>query len=184
MIRIFRKSAAALALLASVSMAASPALARDRWGRHHDDIDAGDVITGILIIGGIAAIASAASSDDKRRRDRERREREEREARDYRYEGQDDSRGYGQSDERPEWHEGGTRYDSGTSTGVGGINAAIERCTSEIERGRAQVAEVETVGKQGDGWRVEGRTAGGEAFACTIDRDGRIRSATVGGGAY
>lgn len=178
---MFRKSAAALALLASVSLVASPALGRDRgWGRHHDrDIDAGDVLTGILIIGGIAAIASAAGDSEKRRRERER---DEREARDYRYEDRAapaaDYRGDGQSDERPEWRE------SGTSTGVGGINAAIERCTSEIERGSARVEEVEAVKKQDDSWHIEGRMAGGEAFACTIDRDGRVSRVSVGGGAY
>ena len=181
---MFRKSAAAFALLASVSMAATPALARDRgwggdWGRHRDRVDAGDVITGILIIGGIAAIASAASNDEKRQRERERQERE---ARDYRYEDRaDPSGGYGE-DSRPEWRAGSSC--SGTSTGVGGINVAIDRCVSEIERGSERVDGVETAAKQGDGWRIEGRMAGGEPFACTIDRDGRIRSASVGGGAY
>ena len=58
--------------------AASPAQAQWRGDRHDRDrgIDAGDVIAGALIIGGIAAIASAAS------RDRD----------DYRYRGYD--RGY------------------------------------------------------------------------------------------
>lgn len=183
MTRIFRKSAAALALLASVSMVASPALARDRWGRHHDDIDAGDVITGILIIGGIAAIASAASGGEKRRRERERQEREEREARDYRYEDRTAPsagyRGDSQGDGRPEWREG-----QGGQSGQSSINTAIDRCVSEIERGSARVEGVETAARQGDGWRIEGRMAGGEAFSCTIDGSGRIRSASVGGGAY
>ncbi len=174
MTNLLRKSGAALALLASVSLAATPAMARGwggGWGRHHDrDVDAGDVITGILIIGGIAAIASAASSENKR--ERERREREEREARDYRYEPQADTRGYTQGDERPIYRESS------------GINAAIERCVGEIERGSSRVEEVETVGKQGNAWRIEGRMQGGESFACTIDRDLRIRSVSVGGEAY
>lgn len=173
----FRKSAAALALLASVSMASTPAMARGwggwgwggGWGGRHDRVDAGDVITGILIIGGIAAIASAASDSGKRTRDRDRREREDR---DWRGEDREESRSYGDDDRRPEWREGS------------GINAAVERCVSEIERGSAQVDGVEAVNKQGDGWRVEGRMAGGQSFACTIDRDGRIASATVGGAAY
>jgi hypothetical protein len=175
---LVRKSAAALALLASVSMAATPALARDHgwgggWGRHHDRVDAGDVLTGILIIGGIAAIASAAGDNGKRERERREREQREQEQRDYRGDDRQDSRGYaGSDDRRPEWNEGT------------GINSAIQRCTSEIERGDAQIADVEAVNKQGDGWRVEGRMAGGQSFACTVDRDGRIRSATVGGAAY
>lgn len=172
---LVRTSAAALALLASVSMAATPALARDRswggggWGRHNDRVDAGDVITGILILGGIAAIASASSDNGKRQRERERQERE---AREYRDAERQDSRGYAGDDNRPEWSEGS------------GINSAIQRCTSEIERGNSRVEGVEAVNKQGDGWRVEGRMAGGESFACAVDRDGRIRSATVGGAAY
>ena len=168
-----RKSAAALALLASVSMAATPALARDRsWGRHHDRVDAGDVLTGILILGGIAAIAGAAGDSNKRQREREREQREQ-EQRDYRSDDRQDSRDYaGSDDRRPEWNEGT------------GINSAIQRCTSEIERGNSRIADVEAVNKQGDGWRVEGRMAGGQTFACAVDRDGRIRSATVGGAAY
>lgn len=171
-----RKSATALALLASVSMAATPALARDRsWGRHHDRVDAGDILTGILIIGGIAAIAGAAGDSNKRQREREQREQEQREQNqgDWRSDDRQESRGYaGSDDRRPEWNEGT------------GINSAIQRCTSEIERGNARVADVEAVNKQGDGWRVEGRMAGGQTFTCAVDRDGQIRSATVGGAAY
>ncbi|WP_207789943.1 hypothetical protein [Allosphingosinicella vermicomposti] len=54
----------AAALLAGA--AAAPAEARGRWGNHHhrnDKLTAGDVIGGLLLIGGIAAIASAAKSD-------------------------------------------------------------------------------------------------------------------------
>ena len=60
--------AATLAAVATFSIAATPALARDRWGggdwgRHyrHDRVDAGDIFAGVLIIGAIAAIASASS---------------------------------------------------------------------------------------------------------------------------
>lgn len=173
---LYRKSAAALALLASVSMVATPALARDRnWGRHHDRVDAGDVLTGILIIGGIAAIASAASDGNKRARERERQERDER---DYRYERPEQSQGYGRDDTRPEWREGGS------STGVGGLNGAVTSCVGELERGNRHVDGVEAVTKQGDGWRVEGRMAGGESFTCAVDGDGRVRSANVGGRTY
>ncbi len=38
-----------------------------RYRRHHRGIDAGDVLTGVLVIGGIAAIASAVSSKKDRR---------------------------------------------------------------------------------------------------------------------
>ena len=42
---------------------AAPAMARDRWD-HDDGIDAGDVIAGAVIIGGIAALAGAFDGDD------------------------------------------------------------------------------------------------------------------------
>lgn len=65
---------AAFAAGALALASASPAEARHR---HHDRIDAGDIIAGALIIGGIAAIASAASKnrgyDGYRYRDRDYR---------------------------------------------------------------------------------------------------------------
>ncbi len=66
---LFSKATLAFAT-ASTALVAVPAqargndLARRDWGRH-DGIDAGDVIAGALIIGGIAAIASASSRDDR-----------------------------------------------------------------------------------------------------------------------
>jgi hypothetical protein len=59
----FITGAAAAALL-TVS-AATPAEARDRYGRH-DGVDAGDIITGVAILGGIAAIASAIGNNGNR----------------------------------------------------------------------------------------------------------------------
>jgi hypothetical protein len=56
-----------LVLAASVAaLMTAPASARGGWGdrgRGHDGIDAGDVIAGALVIGGIAAIASASSDN-------------------------------------------------------------------------------------------------------------------------
>lgn len=65
---------AAAVLVTTIGLSAAPAEARGRhggWGhRHHDRIDAGDVIGGLFVIGAIAAIASAAS---KPKRDRDHR---------------------------------------------------------------------------------------------------------------
>ena len=58
---------AAVAALVTVS-AAAPAQARDRWDRD-DGIDVGDVVAGVAIIGGIAAIASAIGDNDRDRYD-------------------------------------------------------------------------------------------------------------------
>lgn len=173
----FQRGAAVLASAAVLTLAATPALARDRgwgghYGRHHDDgVSAGDVLAGVLIIGGIAAIASAAS---KSKKDREAREQAGDE---YRYPGQqgdpqrNDFGGYGNSgsDNRPEWREGN------------GINGAVDRCLEELERGSTKVEGVDSVNREGAGWRVAGRTGGGQDFACTVDTDGRICSVSIDG---
>ena len=160
----FKRGAAALALVASFSMVASPALARgwgDGWGhhRHRDRVDGGDILAGILIVGGIAAIASAASKAKKER---------EQMPRDYPDEPyREDHNDYGRGDDRPEWREGS------------GIDMAVNRCIDEVNRGRERVGEVESVNRDADGWRVSGTTTGRGNFSCTIDRDGRIRNVNI-----
>jgi predicted secreted Zn-dependent protease len=57
--------AAAVALLAT---SAAPAEAR-RWHRHHDDVDAGDVVAGAVVVGGIAAIANAITQGNREKQD-------------------------------------------------------------------------------------------------------------------
>ena len=52
-----------------VLTAAAPAGARDWRHHHHDDVDAGDVVTGALIVGGIAAIASAITQGNRQKQD-------------------------------------------------------------------------------------------------------------------
>lgn len=159
----------ALALAASASMIASPALARDRWhhGRHHGDgIDAGDVLAGILIIGGIAAIADAASKDD------------------------DDEVVYREPypapypDERPEYRpEYAPRAPSQDYVG-GGIDHAVDMCVDQVERGDETVASVDNATRTGDGWRISGQLGTGGGFSCWIDNDGRIRNVDLTGSAY
>jgi hypothetical protein len=65
--RKFIAAAAGAALLGS--MLAAPAEARGRWHRHHDDVDAGDVVAGAVVIGGIAAIASAIGEGNRQKQD-------------------------------------------------------------------------------------------------------------------
>jgi hypothetical protein len=160
----FKRSAAALALAVSFSMAATPALARGGWGGHYhkrDRVDGGDILAGILIIGGIAAIASAASKAKKER---------EQMPRDYPDDSyREDRNDYGRGDDRPEWREGS------------GIDMAVNRCIDEVNRGRERVGEVESVNRDANGWRVSGTTTGRGNFSCTIDRDGRIRNVNVDG---
>jgi hypothetical protein len=111
--------------------AATPAMARDR-----DGIDAGDVIAGAVVLGGIAILAGALDNDrgDYRYRDGDR----------YR----DDYR-YGDRDDR--WY------------GRGSPRAAVERCINAAERDArrygyrfADVTQIRDVDDTRYGWRVKG----------------------------
>lgn len=128
-----------------------------RGYRHRHRVDAGDVLAGVLIIGGIAAIASAAS--DSKRRENYRDER-------YR-----DTRDYDR-DRRT------TRRSSGSGRGIDG---AVDQCLAEIERD-VRVDRVDSVDRTSDGWRVTGRIFNGDRFTCTIDENGRIEDVDYGGG--
>ncbi len=172
----FSRIAATLASAAALSLVATPAMARDwGWGgayghRHNDGIDAGDVIAGILIIGGIAAIASAASKagKDKRARSPNRYPDDQGGSDGY---SNDSNRGYGSDnrDARPQWN------------GSNAFNTAVDRCVGEIELGKARVESVDSVNRDGAGWRVQGQVRGSGDFACSIDGDGRIRSVSIDG---
>lgn len=166
MARFFSRFATAAACVAALSMAATPAMARG-WGghggyRHHDHVSGGDVLAGVLILGGIAAIASAASKD----RDRD-----------------DDYRGsepYPYPDNRPEYRGSSSNY-SGSSYGSG-IDGAVNQCVGEIERGDERVAAVDNARRTADGWQISGQLDGGRNFNCAIDSDGRIRDVDLGDG--
>lgn len=128
------------------------------YRRHRGGIDTGDLIAGVLVIGGIAAIASAAS--------RNRREADDRDYRgpDYRTPDSRD-RPYDYRGDR----DGGEHYADGR-----GIDRAVEICIREVERDE-QVGGIESVDRTADGWRVEGDLRDGHAFTCEIGNDGRIR---------
>ena len=206
--RSFR-AAAALALAASLTLAATPALAavgvgaihsdsgqgivltHDHWGGwddgyrgwgHHHDIDAGDVITGVLILGGIAAIASAASNANKSRRTPQYRTPEQTNDRWPNDTGRDDT--WRNGDERPTYQgspgaQGNGRYSQSGSYDPSAMNRAIDDCVGAIERNH-RVDGVDTVNRDAGGYSVRGTVRGGQAFACTVGADGRIGSATVG----
>ena len=165
--------AATLAAVATFSIAATPALARDRWGggnwgRHykHDRVDAGDIFAGVLIIGAIAAIASASSKAKKAERQVEPEPRYPSD--DYQRGNPGNSGNYG-GDDRPEWREGT------------GIDSAVNRCRDEVSRGNTRIDSVDSVARDGDGWRVQGKATGGAGFSGTVDGDGRIRNVNIDG---
>lgn len=203
MTRSLSRIAAAAALLASCSVAATPALAASlpapastaapvsvggwkpaddtvqdrrwdrsgwypyygRYHRHHDGLDAGDVLAGVLILGGIAAIASAASNADRARDERYRDYRNDSNRNDdYRY--RDDS--YRDRDSEADRYSGGR-----------GIDRAVDMCVQEMER-NDRVDSVEGVQRSATGWRVEGYLRDGRSFSCAIDSAGQVRGIDYG----
>ena len=132
-----------LAAAGATALAAIPADARDGWrgGRHHDRIDAGDVIAGALVIGGIAAIASAASNGSRDR--------------DYRgyYDG---GRGYGDGYDRGYVERYGY-YNNGY-----GSRVAVDQCIRAAERqarrfGWARITDVTSIERVYGGYEIRGR---------------------------
>jgi hypothetical protein len=121
-----------LAAGAMAVTSASPAMARDRGG-----IDAGDVIAGALIIGGIAAIASASRND--------------------RY----DDRYRGRYDNRYDRYDRYDRYNRYSP------RQAVEECVYGAERtasrysygGGADVTDIRQVRETRNGYTVKGRIA-------------------------
>ncbi|QYU70374.1 hypothetical protein J4558_09755 [Leptolyngbya sp. 15MV] len=147
----------------SATAAAAPVLdsndqnaQRSRWDRHRyrhrDRVSTGDVLAGVLIIGGIAAVASAAS--------RSSRERDDYRYRDYR------------TDYRP--YRGDSR-----SSDPRGIDNAVRLCVNEVERD-ARVDTVDGVERTGAGWRVTGSLFDGAGFTCRIGGNGRIEAVDFG----
>lgn len=116
-----------------------------RGHRYRRGPSVGDVLTGLFIIGTIAAVADAAKDSDDRR------------YREPRYPDRDDRR----------------------SEETRGIDGAVDRCVSAVERER-RVEGVDVTQRTAQGWQVEGRTAGGESFACRINQDGRIGNIDFG----
>jgi hypothetical protein len=134
---ILRKTALAAAT-ASMAIAASPANARYGHHRGHDGIDAGDVIAGALIIGGIAAIASAASNN-----------------RSYGYNGSYRDRGY----YRDRYNDG---YDNGWYRNGYGSRTAVDQCVRAAQReasryGWARITDVTRIDRIRGGYEVRGR---------------------------
>ena len=130
----------ALGTVAAGAMAlasASPAMASDR---HRDrGVDAGDVIAGALVIGGIAALAGAFDGDRNDRRYRDRR-----------YHGNNFNNRH---------------YNNGYAYNRGGGQRAVERCIRVAERQArrfggyryANVTQIRDIDRTRYGFRVKGR---------------------------
>lgn len=135
----------------------------NRWGHRgwrRSRVDAGDVLIGAAIIGGIAAIAS---SNNRRERERDvvvvERDRD--------------------------WRDDDRRFDDRRiqrrNTGSSGLDSAVDQCLTRIERD-VRVDTVDNVERTGRGWMVSGALFNGSSFQCRIGNDGRIESVDFGGG--
>jgi hypothetical protein len=134
--------------------------------RHRGGVSGGDVLAGILVIGGIAAIASAASKNNRDQRSDDRDYRTDRQRHD---------------DWRAE-----TRNDSRDGRGTGAMESAINACSSAAERqagSDAQVTAIDSVARDGDGWRVEGELSNSDrsTFVCGAT-EGRVDFVQIGDG--
>jgi hypothetical protein len=135
-----------------------------RRGWRRNRIDAGDVLIGAAIIGGIAAIAG---SRNNRVRDRDVVV-VERDVRD------------------PNWDQRETRrYDDRRAaprgTGASGLDNAVNMCLDRIERD-VRVDTVDNVERTGAGWLVSGVLFNGSSFQCRIGNSGQIDGIDYGGG--
>lgn len=126
-----------------------------RGWRRRDRVDAGDVLLGAVVIGGVLAIANS-----ERRREREREvvviDRDPRE-------------GDADRDRRED-----------RRTGSAGLDNAVDMCLDRIERD-VRVDTVDNVQRTASGWQVTGAIFNGAQFDCRIGNDGRIDTITYDG---
>ena len=185
----YRIASRATAALAAAAMVATPAMAtrtaptpvplsarpapQPAWAPSDDIFDnhrrrnrggstVGNVLTGLLVIGGIAAVASAIDKDqEKRRRDRTQ-------GRDYPY------RDGPYADEPYDYRDSERdRRDGSLGRGASrDADRAADACVAEAERS-GRVDEILDVARTGDEWRVRGDYDDGRAFSCSVDRNGR-----------
>jgi hypothetical protein len=136
----------------------------NRRGWRRNRVDAGDVLIGAAIIGGIAAIAGA-NNNRTRQRDVVVVERDVRD-RDW------DQRDMRRNDDRRAAPRG---------TGASGLDNAVNMCLDRIERD-VRVDTVDNVERTGAGWQVSGVLFNGAPFQCRIGNSGQIDGIDYGGG--
>jgi hypothetical protein len=114
----------------AMALSASPAAARDR---NDDGIDAGDIIAGALVIGGIAAVASSIGNN----------------------------RGYDRTYGGPYYGDYNDRY--GDRYGYnynryGNSRQAVQQCVNAAQRSAygARVTDIRSIDRKRDGYRIKG----------------------------
>lgn len=170
-------TAAAAVVITSVGLSAVPAEARGRhggWGhRDRDNISAGEVVGGLLILGTIFAIADAASKDKQQRREQQ-----------YEPPNQDDSY---REVPRYEPENGADAAPPAGAYGSGEAEArAADACSWAVEGelgGDARVDRVDSPQPSNGGWYVTGIASrlGGEtqSFGCRYS-NGRVTDVSFG----
>jgi len=136
--------------------------ARRHWKRHrhNDGIDGGDLLVGLLVLGGVAAVAGAIDKSGDQQR--ERRSSGDYPQRPYDYRG-NDWRGDEPRDD--DWR--GQQPSSSRA-----MDRAVEACSAEAAR-TGRVDEIYAVDRIDGEWRVRGDYEGGGEFTCTVDSGGR-----------
>ena len=158
-----------------------------RWRghrRHHDGFDGGDLLTVLLIGGGIAAVTSAIGNDrEKRRTDRtDGRDYPEVDDRSVQYRS-DGTRlpaeDYGRPDDtagvdRPtEYREGRDEVDRRSGQlDSRETDRAVQACSAAAARS-GEVDEIFDVEKIDGEWRVKGDYRNGRVFSCSVDGNGK-----------
>ena len=133
------------------------------WHRDRGGIDGGDVLLGLLLIGGIAAIAASA---DNANRDR-RRERDGDDGYRYRDEvpSRNDPRGGG-------WQQPQARDDAARAP-LRDIDDAVDRCVAEASA-KGEVADIYSAARSADGFKVSGALTNGDGFSCDVSAQGGV----------
>lgn len=156
----FTKAAVGAAVAGAMTLTATPAFARHR---DDDRIDAGEVIAGAVILGGLAAILS--DNDGYRSRDRydDRYRTDDRYG--DRYDDRYDDR-YG--DARSHWG-----YDRGR---YGNSRSAVNQCVNVVEQrsgryGRTDVTEIRSIDRIRGGYEVRGRVVVRDGYHGRWGRD-------------
>lgn len=142
----------------------------ERYRRHHDGFDGGDLLGVLLIGGGIAAVAAAIDKDKQERRG------DRTDGRDY----PNTQRPYDYRDGQREQDRDYGRGDEGDRVGSNETDRAVDACSAEAARS-GEVDEIFEVEKIDGEWRVKGDYRNGREFTCSVDGNGK---AYVGQGDY
>lgn len=141
------------------------------WHRDRGGIDGGDVLAGLLIIGGIAAIASAANNASRNR------ERDAREDDGYRYRpdarGEDRADGWRSEGRVQDWQGSGLGQSGARGDATRGLDRAVDDCVTEASR-KGEVEEVFDAARNGSGYRVSGSLRNGDTFSCDVNGEGGV----------